>query len=142
MATQSQEKLEKSLERAQALGAYSQTLKIPNIIEYLETRRQQAKSTERKKELANFASTFKALASPKRLELLSLLTTGEKCVSELQYVLEVSNPGVSQHLNVLLKAGLISTKKRAQYTVVKLEFAALHSQFQNLLKGALNENPD
>ncbi len=142
MATQSQEKLEKSLERAQALGAYSQTLNVPKTIKSLEARKQQAKSAQRQQELAKFASTFKALASPKRLELLSLLATGEKCVCELQYVLGVSNPGVSQHLNILANARIVTTKKRAQYTIAKLKFPALHSQFQNLLKGALNDSTD
>lgn len=142
MATQSQEKLEKSLERAQALGAYSQTQNVPKTIKSLEARKQQARSIERQNELAKFASTFKALASPKRLELLSLLATGEKCVCELQYVLGVSNPGVSQHLNILVNAGIVTTEKRAQYTIVKLEFAALHEKFQNLLKGALNDNTE
>lgn len=57
---------------------------------------------------------FIAIADPNRRFLLEELRRGPKTVGELAAGLPVSRPAVSQHLKVLLDAGLVST--RAQGT--------------------------
>lgn len=51
---------------------------------------------------------FTAIADPNRRHLLEELRRGPKTVSELASGLPVSRPAVSQHLKVLLDAGLVS----------------------------------
>ncbi|MBL8584514.1 MAG: winged helix-turn-helix transcriptional regulator [Rhizobiaceae bacterium] len=50
---------------------------------------------------------FTAIADPNRRHLLEELRRGPKTVTELAGGLPVSRPAVSQHLKVLLDAGLV-----------------------------------
>jgi rhodanese-related sulfurtransferase/predicted transcriptional regulator len=53
----------------------------------------------------------KALASPRRLELLELLAQAPRTVDELSQASDQSNANTSQHLQVLHSAGLVSRKR-------------------------------
>ena len=76
------------------------------------------------------ADTFKALADPARLRLLSLVanaSSGEACACDLVDPVGRSQPTVSHHLSMLVDAGFLSREKRgkwAWYRVVpeRLEF--------------------
>lgn len=57
------------------------------------------------------ANAFNALAHPTRLEILDLLRNGEACVCHIQAMLNQRQAYVSQHLNVLRQAGLVSSRK-------------------------------
>ena len=56
------------------------------------------------------AERFRVLAEPMRLQILQLLRSGEKNVSELTSVLETTQPNVSKHLRTLHEAGLIGRR--------------------------------
>ncbi len=60
------------------------------------------------------ADAFMAIADPNRRHLLEELRRGPKTVSQLASGLPVSRPAVSQHLKILLDAGLVDA--RAQGT--------------------------
>lgn len=53
---------------------------------------------------------FMAIADPNRRHLLEELRRGPKTVGQLASGLPVSRPAVSQHLKVLLDAGLVSAR--------------------------------
>ncbi|BCH22154.1 ArsR/SmtB family transcription factor [Mesorhizobium sp. L-8-3] len=53
---------------------------------------------------------FVAISDPNRRFLLEELRRGPKTVNELAAGLPVSRPAVSQHLKVLLDAGLVSAR--------------------------------
>ena len=57
------------------------------------------------------AELCKTLASPIRLELLSLLRDGKKSVSELAALSGVRQATVSQHLAVLRQKGVVSAER-------------------------------
>lgn len=72
---------------------------------------------------------FVAIADPHRRHLLEELRRGPKTVSELASGLPVSRPAVSQHLKVLLDAGLVSAESqgtRRLYTVSGAGFFKLN----------------
>jgi DNA-binding transcriptional ArsR family regulator len=69
--------------------------------------------------------TFAALADPTRRAILARLATGEKSVTELAEPFELSLPGVSKHLKVLQRAGLITQGRKAQWRPCRLEAARL-----------------
>jgi len=58
--------------------------------------------------------TFAALGDPTRLAMLERLVHGEATVSELARPHEMSLPGISKHLRVLERAGLIERKKHGR----------------------------
>jgi DNA-binding transcriptional ArsR family regulator len=65
--------------------------------------------------------TFSALADPTRRAILARLAEGEATVIELARPFELSLPGVSKHLKVLRRAGLVTQKRRAQWRPCRLE---------------------
>ncbi|MFD2057104.1 ArsR/SmtB family transcription factor [Mesorhizobium calcicola] len=76
-----------------------------------------------------FSDAFMAIADPNRRHLLEELRRGPKTVNELASGLPVSRPAVSQHLKVLLDAGLVNAKAegtRRVYTVSNTGFLKLN----------------
>jgi ArsR family transcriptional regulator len=63
-------------------------------------------------ELQRFKSEFfRALAHPIRIEILELLLQGERSVQELQEILQVDQPVVSQQLAVLRAKNIVAGRK-------------------------------
>jgi ArsR family transcriptional regulator len=63
-----------------------------------------------------FVKTFKALGEPTRLKILRLLSVRPMYVCELESVLQMSQPRISQHLRVLKEASILRETKEAQRT--------------------------
>lgn len=62
----------------------------------------------------------KALASPKRLELVELLCQGEKAVELLAAQADISVKLASAHLRELRQARLVDTRKEGKYVIYRL----------------------
>jgi ArsR family transcriptional regulator len=77
--------------------------------------------------------TLKALADEKRLKILHMLIANDLCVGALAKQLGISKPAVSQHLQILRKAGLVKGEKRGYWTHYIVEREAL-SQVALVLK--------
>lgn len=69
--------------------------------------------------------TFAALADPTRRAILARLVTGECSVTELAEPFDMSLPGVSKHLRVLERAGLIARTRDAQFRRCQIDAAPL-----------------
>ena len=69
--------------------------------------------------------TFAALADPTRRAILARLAQGEAAVTELAKPFDLSLPGVSKHLKVLQRAGLITQSRSAQWRPCRLEGSRL-----------------
>lgn len=66
------------------------------------------------------ARRLELLAHPVRLRIVIQLRQGEACVSELQAVLNRSQPYVSQQLSVLREAGIIACRREGRYVYYRL----------------------
>ena len=71
------------------------------------------------------SATFAALADPTRRAILARLSLGEASVTDLAKPFDLSLPGVSKHLKVLQRAGLITQSRNAQWRPCRLEGARL-----------------
>ena len=69
--------------------------------------------------------TFAALADPTRRAILARLSQGEAPVTELAKPFDLSLPGISKHLKVLQRSGLITQTRNAQWRPCRLEGARL-----------------
>jgi len=58
---------------------------------------------------------FQAIAEPNRRKLLDLLATGERSVQELAENFDIRLQGVSQHLQILAAAGLVTHRKEGRF---------------------------
>lgn len=65
--------------------------------------------------------TFAALAHPVRRHLLDLLAEGERPVKALAEPFAMSRPAVSQHLRVLLDAGLVAERRSGRERLYHIE---------------------
>lgn len=68
---------------------------------------------------------LKALAHPLRWRILSTLASGERNVGEIEQATGIGQPGLSQQLGVLRKAGLVDTRKEAKLVFYSLAHADL-----------------
>jgi len=71
------------------------------------------------------ATLLQAMAHPTRLLILEKLLAGRMCVSDLQGLVDVPQPNVSQHLSLLKKAGLVVCHKRGTVRCYHLAKPAL-----------------
>jgi DNA-binding transcriptional ArsR family regulator len=70
-------------------------------------------------------ATFTALADPTRRAIVTRLARGDATVNELAEPFDLTLPGISKHLKVLERCGLISRSRHAQFRPCHLERAAL-----------------
>ena len=68
---------------------------------------------------------FAALADPTRRAILARLALGEASVTELAEPFDMSMPGISKHLKVLERAGLILRGREAQWRPCRIAPSAL-----------------
>lgn len=84
------------------------------------------------------ADAFMAIADPNRRHLLEELRRGPKTVSQLASGLPVSRPAVSQHLRILLDAGLVNARAegtRRVYAVSRAGFTKLNLWLDQFWEG-------
>lgn len=79
-----------------------------------------------------FARVGKALAAPKRLELLDLLSQGPRTVEALANESACSIANTSQHLQVLRGARLVETTRQGTFVEYRLASAAVSATFLSL----------
>lgn len=87
-----------------------------------------------------FAQVGKALASPKRLELLDLLAQGERSVELLAQRAGLGLTTASNHLQVLRQSGLVATRKegtKVYYRPAGDDVAELWSQLRDVASAHL-----
>lgn len=56
-------------------------------------------------------AALKAIAEPRRRRILTLVRDGELTAGEIAAHFDVTRPAISQHLNVLKEAGLVSERR-------------------------------
>jgi ArsR family transcriptional regulator len=82
---------------------------------------------------ADAASQFlKALANPDRLMLLCQLSQGERNVSDLELLLGIQQPTLSQQLAVLRREGLVETRRAAKQVFYRISSPAALAVIQTL----------
>src|SRR5690625_2866024 len=67
-----------------------------------------------------FARIGKSLSSPKRLEILDLLSQGPKSVEELSKATTMSVANVSQHLRTLYNSKMVTSHKEGNFVIYEL----------------------
>jgi len=90
------------------------------------------------------STTFAALADPTRRAILARLAVGQATVGELAKPFDMSLPGVSKHLKVLQRAGLVVQGRDAQWRPCRLrpeplrDVSAWVDQYRRIWEGRLD----
>lgn len=86
--------------------------------------------------LPTAAQLFQALSDPTRLEIVARLRTGERCVCDLQDLLDAAQSRLSFHLKVLRECGLVTDRREGRwvyYTLNANALAAARSRLDDLM---------
>ncbi len=83
--------------------------------------------------------TFKALSEDTRLRIIKLLEGGELCVCDIVAALDIIQPKVSFHLNVLKEAGFLKDRKQGRWTHYRIDDTDFFRRF--LLVSVLERIP-
>lgn len=75
------------------------------------------------------AQIIKALAHPSRLIIIDALSEGEKCVCELQEIVQSDVTTVSKHLSVLKSSGLVCSRKQGLQVYYRLRLPCILNFF-------------
>jgi rhodanese-related sulfurtransferase/DNA-binding HxlR family transcriptional regulator len=67
-----------------------------------------------------FARLAKALSSGRRAEIVDVLANGERSVDDLAFELDQSVANMSQHLQILRRAGLVTTRREGTFVYYRL----------------------
>src|SRR5262249_24524642 len=70
--------------------------------------------------LERIAERFRILGEPMRIRLLEAMRDGEASVKELQEATGASQQNVSQHLGVLLRAGIVGRRKQGNFSLYRI----------------------
>jgi DNA-binding transcriptional ArsR family regulator len=88
---------------------------------------------------ADLIEALRALAHPLRWRILTALIAAERNVGEIEAATGISQPGLSQQLGVLRKAGLVATRKEAKlvfYTLADAQIGEMLARIAALVPGA------
>jgi DNA-binding transcriptional ArsR family regulator len=88
---------------------------------------------------------YRAIVEPNRRKILELLQTEDRAVQSLQPHLGITLGAVSQHLQLLLRSGLVSRTKLGKQRIYRLEAQRLRevdawvNQFQGFWQDRLDK---
>lgn len=66
------------------------------------------------------AKVFKALCDEKRLAILELLRSGEKCACVLIEHMDIGQSSLSYHMKILCESGIVESRQEGKWTHYKL----------------------
>ncbi len=85
---------------------------------------------------------FKALGELSRIKIVKLLSVKSMYVCELESILDMSQPRISQHLKILRQAEIVEMEKQGQRTVYSLNRNNINTllfAFNNFLDAPLED---
>ncbi len=88
--------------------------------------------------LDHWEMLMKALGQSTRLKIIMLLASREQCVCELERIIDVSQPAISQHMRVLKAAGLVKERRDGQWIYYRLDKGYMGETLRSFL-GALDD---
>src|SRR5262245_38451984 len=68
---------------------------------------------------ATTSDAFNAIAEPRRRHILDLVAADERSVNEIADALDLNQPSVSKHLQVLLDVGLVTARRDGRRTMYR-----------------------
>lgn len=77
-------------------------------------------------DLERTALVFKALSDMNRLKILYILKNGECWANDLLEELQISQPTLSHHMNILVKASLVYARKKGKWTYYSFNMRGIH----------------
>lgn len=87
------------------------------------------------------ANIFKALSDPKRVQIIDMLSDGEKCACTLLEHFQIAQPTLSHDMKLLMNSGVVKSRREGQRTLYSLNMESLKGM-QKTLKRMLQCGAD
>ena len=85
------------------------------------------------------AKMLKSISNPARLEIIEMLSQGEKSVEGIVQATNLTMANASQHLQVLKNNNIVKSRKEKQYVYYSLVSDEFLSLYQHVIKYAVHE---
>lgn len=79
------------------------------------------------------AKIFKALCDEKRLQILNLLKSGEKCACVLIDAMEIGQSSLSYHMKILCESGIVKSRQDGKWTHYRLSKSGSELAYNRLV---------
>ena len=91
---------------------------------------------------SEIAKVFKAFCDERRIEILQLLLSGEKCACKLLEELEISQSTLSHHMRILCDSGVVVGRKDGKWTYYSIneEGSEKAKELLNCIKNTVDNN--
>ena len=76
------------------------------------------------------AKVAKAIADPKRLRIVDMLSCGELCACEILEAFHITQPTLSHDMRVLIEAGIVKDRREGKNTYYSLDYEKLDEFIQ------------
>ncbi len=70
--------------------------------------------------MIDYVNIFKALGDSTRLEIVRMLTDGERCACKILERFEITQPTLSHHMKILSECGLVNVRKEGKWSYYSL----------------------
>ncbi len=84
--------------------------------------------------IPDVALICRALSDTNRLQIVQLLTHGEKCTCELLEHFSITQPTLTHHMRVLSECGLLRSRREGKWTYYSLDCDTLRA-FREFIAG-------
>ena len=74
---------------------------------------------------AKMAKIFRAMADPKRVKIIDMLSCGEMCACMLLKCFEITQPTLAHDMKVLIEAEIVVSRREGKNTIYSLNRKAL-----------------
>lgn len=91
------------------------------------------------------ARVFKAFCDEKRLSILELLRSGEKCACVLIEQMDIGQSSLSYHMKILCESGIVESRQEGKWTYYRLSESGSRHAEELLLKittPSVEQQPD
>ena len=85
-------------------------------------------------DMSDFSGLFKALADPTRRNILHLLRSRAMTPSDILAKLEVSQPTLSHHLDILKRSGLVDSEREGQFIRYSLNMSVFDMAVEYMMQ--------
>ena len=69
----------------------------------------------------DIAKVFKAFSDERRIQILNLLSSDEKCACKLLDTLDISQSTLSHHMRILCESGVVVGRKEGKWTYYHID---------------------
>lgn len=77
----------------------------------------------------------RALSDPNRMQIIGMLSEGEKCACKLLEKFDITQPTLSHHMKILCESGIVNVRKDGKWSYYSLnneEFCAFGTYIASL----------